>query len=188
MTEKWGGREKKNEKRNHHCNISRYCRLHVKHGRLRIDLPGGIEFDIAGIGGARSTITSPIAFTLKDTYGQFNGPAPHMLDIKWVPIVGACVLTRKVWESLSPLGRDELMRAAQQAGASIRQHARDEDTESIEAMKRRGLQVAIPTAEVDAEWRRVVEQAYPGIRGSLVPAETFDEVMALLRDYRGAHQ
>ena len=120
--------------------------------------------------------------------GQFNGPAPHMLDIKWVPIVGACVLTRKVWESLSPLGRDELMRAAQQAGASIRQHARDEDTESIEAMKRRGLQVAIPTAEVLAEWRRVAEQAYPGIRGSLVPAETFDEVMALLRDYRGAHQ
>jgi TRAP-type transport system periplasmic protein len=120
--------------------------------------------------------------------GQFNGPAPHMLDIKWVPIVGACVLTRKVWESLSPPGREELMRAARQAGASIRQHAREEDTESIEAMKRRGLQVAIPTAEVDAEWRQVVEQAYPGIRGSMVPAETFDEVMALLRDYRGAHQ
>jgi TRAP-type transport system periplasmic protein len=120
--------------------------------------------------------------------GQFNGPAPHMLDIKWVPIVGACVITRNAWEALSPLGREELMRAAQQAGADMRHHAREEDTESIEAMKRRGLQVAVPTPEIDAEWRRVVEQAYPRIRGSMVPAETFDEVMALLREYRGAHQ
>jgi TRAP-type C4-dicarboxylate transport system substrate-binding protein len=110
-----------------------------------------------------------------------------MLDIKWVPIVGACVITRKVWETISPVGREEMMRAAQHAGTSIRQHARGEDAESIEAMKRRGLQVAVPTAEVDAEWRRVVELAYPGIRGSMVPAETFDEVVALLRDYRAAH-
>jgi TRAP-type C4-dicarboxylate transport system substrate-binding protein len=120
--------------------------------------------------------------------GQFNGPAPHMLDMKWVPIVGACVITRKGWEMISPLGREELMRAAQQAGADIRRQARQEDTESIEAMKRRGLQVAVPTPEIDAEWRRVAEQAYPGIRGSMVPAEIFDEVMALLRECRGARQ
>lgn len=120
--------------------------------------------------------------------GQFNGSAPHMLDMKWVPIVGACVITRKAWEMISPPGREELMRAARQAGADIRRHARQEDTEAIEAMKRRGLQVAVPTPEVDAEWRRVVEQAYPGIRGSMVPAEIFDEVMALLREYRAAHQ
>jgi TRAP-type transport system periplasmic protein len=120
--------------------------------------------------------------------GQFNGPASHMLDIKWVPIVGACVITRKAWEALSPPGRGELMRAARQAGADIRRHAREEDADSIEAMKRRGLQVAVPTPEIDAEWRRVVEQAYPGIRGSMVPAETFDEVMALLREYRGGPQ
>ena len=40
--------------------------------RVRIDLPGGIEFEIAEIGSASSTVTSPISFALKDSYGQFN--------------------------------------------------------------------------------------------------------------------
>lgn len=40
--------------------------------RVRIDLPGGIAFEIAEIGSASSTVTSPISFALKDSYGQFN--------------------------------------------------------------------------------------------------------------------
>jgi hypothetical protein len=40
--------------------------------RVRIDIPGGIEFDIAEIGSASSTATGKISFTLKDSYGQFN--------------------------------------------------------------------------------------------------------------------
>lgn len=40
--------------------------------RVRIDIPGGIEFDIAEIGSASTTTKGAIAFTLKDSYGQFN--------------------------------------------------------------------------------------------------------------------
>ena len=40
--------------------------------RVRIDIPGGIEFDIAEIGSGRSTTQGAIALTLKDSYGQFN--------------------------------------------------------------------------------------------------------------------
>lgn len=41
--------------------------------RVRIDIPGGIEFDVAEIGSASSSITSPaISFTLDNSYGQFN--------------------------------------------------------------------------------------------------------------------
>ena len=45
--------------------------------RVRIDIPGGIEFDIAEVGSASSTITSPIAFELRDSYGQFNRIRQH---------------------------------------------------------------------------------------------------------------
>jgi flagellar biosynthesis protein FlhB len=34
------------------------------------------------------------------------------------------------------------------------------------------------------EWNTLAEQLYPRIRGKMVPAETFDEVMKLLKDYR----
>ena len=40
--------------------------------RVRIDMPGGIEFDVAEIGSGSATTSGAIAFMLKDSYGQFN--------------------------------------------------------------------------------------------------------------------
>ena len=40
--------------------------------RVRIDIPNGIEFEIAEIGSATTTATGPIQLELNDTYGQFN--------------------------------------------------------------------------------------------------------------------
>ncbi len=45
--------------------------------RVRIDIPGGIEFDIAEIGSASATAKGAIAFLLKDSYGQFNRLRQH---------------------------------------------------------------------------------------------------------------
>ncbi|HEY7377108.1 MAG TPA: hypothetical protein VH542_00335 [Steroidobacteraceae bacterium] len=39
---------------------------------MRIDIPNGIEFEIAEIGSATSTATAAIRLDLADTYGQFN--------------------------------------------------------------------------------------------------------------------
>jgi hypothetical protein len=41
-------------------------------GSVRIDIPNGIEFEIAEIGSATSTATAAIRLDLADTYGQFN--------------------------------------------------------------------------------------------------------------------
>ena len=118
---------------------------------------------------------------------QFNGPAPHMLDINWAPIVGALVVTRKAWDAMSPVGQEALRTAAAKSGAEIRAKARVEDTEAVEAMKKRGLQVTKPSPALEAEWRKFAEGIYPKIRGTLVPAETFDEVKRLLAEYRAAN-
>jgi hypothetical protein len=40
--------------------------------RVRIDIPNGIEFEIAEIGSASTNATGPIQLDLDDTYGQFN--------------------------------------------------------------------------------------------------------------------
>ncbi len=40
--------------------------------RVRIDIPKGIEFELAEIGSASATAAGTIAFALKDSYGQFN--------------------------------------------------------------------------------------------------------------------
>ncbi len=115
---------------------------------------------------------------------QVYATAPHMLDINWAPIVGALVVTKKAWDEMSPAARDALQAAGAQAGLHMRTKARREVDEAVEAMKKRGLQVHKPTPEQLAEWNALAEKLYPRIRGRMVPADTFDEVMALLKAYR----
>ncbi|WP_246480085.1 TRAP transporter substrate-binding protein [Inhella gelatinilytica] len=116
---------------------------------------------------------------------QVFGPAPHMLDLNWAPVVGAVVVTAKAWEAMSPAAQVALKAAGEKAGVAIRAAARREVEESVEAMRKRGLQVHKPTPEQLKEWTDLAEKLYPKLRGSLVPAETFDEVMAHVKAVRG---
>ena len=107
-----------------------------------------------------------------------------MLDVKWAPVLGAGVMSRKAWDSMSPAVQEELKRAAADAGAKIRAQARKEDQEAVDAMRKRGLTVYPGTPELEAEWRGLAEEAYPKIRGRMVPADLFDRVQGLVQDYR----
>lgn len=66
----------------------------------------------------------------------------------------------------------------------IRGKARQEVGEAVDAMKKRGLVVNRPTPEQLREWSELADKLYPRIRGTMVPAETFDEVFSLLKAYR----
>ena len=117
---------------------------------------------------------------------QFYTQANHMLDLNWAPLVGAVVVTRQAWDSMSPAGQKALREAGESAGAQLRALSRREDEQAVQAMTKRGLQVQAMNPQLEAEWREVVEQLYPMIRGRLVPAADFDEVQRLLAEYRNA--
>jgi phosphoglycolate phosphatase-like HAD superfamily hydrolase len=77
------------------------------------------------------------------------------------------------------------MRAAgEKAGAALRVQARQEVVDAAAAMAKRGLTVHRPNAEQMKEWQSLADKLYPRIRGTMVPADTFDEVMAHLKTYR----
>lgn len=116
--------------------------------------------------------------------GQFFGPAPHMLELNWAPLVGATVVTRKAWEAIAPATREALAKAAAETGAQMKTKARAEGDQAVETMKKRGLIVHPVSPELEAEWRKAVEEYYPKIRGGVVPAPFFDEVQRLLQEYR----
>ena len=117
---------------------------------------------------------------------QVFNTAPNMLEINWAPIVGALVVTQKAWDDMTPAGQQALKAAGEKAGAQIRNKARQEVEEAVEAMKKRGLIVNKPNAEQLREWNDLAEKLYPRIRGNLVPAETFDEVFKHLKAYRAS--
>ena len=115
---------------------------------------------------------------------QIYGTAQNMLDLNWAPIVGALVVTKKAWDEMSPAGQQALRDAGARAGTQIRAKARQEVDEAVDAMKKRGLTVNTPTPEQMKSWNALADNLYPRIRGKLVPAATFDEVMAHLKAYR----
>jgi TRAP-type transport system periplasmic protein len=117
---------------------------------------------------------------------QVYGTATHMLDINWAPIVGAIVVTKGAWDAMSPAAQQALRAAGDKAGQQMRAKARQEVDEAVAAMKKRGLTVNTPNAEQMREWTDLAEKLYPRIRGTMVPAETFDEVFLHLKAYRAA--
>lgn len=117
---------------------------------------------------------------------QVYNSAPNMLELNWAPIVGALVVTSKAWEAMTPEARQAVRQAGEKAGAQIRQRARQEVDEAVAAMQKRGLTVNKPNAEQMQEWNELAERLYPKIRGKLVPAATFDEVIGHLKTYRSS--
>jgi TRAP-type C4-dicarboxylate transport system substrate-binding protein len=118
--------------------------------------------------------------------GQVDRSAPNMLDLAWAPLVGALVVTKKTWEAIPPETRDAMRQAALETGARIKAEGRRESVASVEAMRKRGLTVNPLTPEAAAQWRREIESAYPKIRGTIVPADIFDEVTNQLAAFRAA--
>jgi TRAP-type C4-dicarboxylate transport system substrate-binding protein len=111
-----------------------------------------------------------------------------MLDMNWAPLVGAAIINKKTWDSLSPEAQAALRQSAREAGQLIKADGRRENVESIEAMRKRGLKIHTLTPEINAEWDQVAEHAWPQIRGTVVPADIFDEVMSQLKTYRAARE
>jgi TRAP-type C4-dicarboxylate transport system substrate-binding protein len=117
---------------------------------------------------------------------QWFGLAPHMLDLKWAPLVGATIITKKAFDSIPDAAREAVLAAAVEAGERFRGEIRDSDARAIEAMKKHGLIVHAVGPEIESEWLRSVENAYPKIRGTIVPADMFDEVRRLRDAYRAS--
>lgn len=115
---------------------------------------------------------------------QIYTTANNMLDMNWAPVVGALIITRKAWDELTPEGQVAVREAGAKAGVQLRAKARQEVDEAVDAMKKRGLTVNQPNAAQIKEWNTLADGLYPRIRGKLVPAEQFDEVVRHLKDFR----
>jgi TRAP-type C4-dicarboxylate transport system substrate-binding protein len=117
---------------------------------------------------------------------QFYLSTHHMLELNWLPLVGALIMTKKSWDALQPAERDAMLKSASECSQEFQALGRKETQESVESMQKRGLQVHPVSKEAQETWQRFSEGVYPQIRDRIVPADIFDEVMRVLRDYRAA--
>lgn len=119
---------------------------------------------------------------------QFDLVAKHLLQVKYVALVGATVMTKRAWDALTADQREQVRKAAVEAGKQIQAQSRAESEEAIKAMMKRGLQIHPVPPELEDEWRHFAESVYPRIRGKMIPADAFDKTLSLIAEYRASQK
>jgi TRAP-type C4-dicarboxylate transport system substrate-binding protein len=134
-------------------------------------------------GGVDAVPTVPL-FALA---AQYYTVTKHMVELNWAPLVGATVITKQTWDAVPQDVRDTLLEAAAHAGKTIQQASRQENEQAVTTMTTRfGLQVHTLTPPIEDEWRQFAEGIYPKIRGTMVPADMFDQARQRVSEYRAS--
>jgi len=126
--------------------------------------------------------TSPQAAVLLG----WNTHARYMTEVNWAVLVGGTVITKATWQRIPAELRPQLLEAAREAGRKISQQTRSAAAHDVDAMVKRGLTVVKVDPATEQLWRQAAENAYPTIRGSFVPAASFDRALQLRDQYRAA--
>ncbi|TMA98996.1 MAG: hypothetical protein E6J64_22625 [Deltaproteobacteria bacterium] len=104
----------------------------------------------------------------------------------WGFLTGATVVKKDVWDRIPPELQKKLLEIGEDYGERTRKDVRKQNDDAIQQMKKRGLTVNQP-ADIE-EWRQVAERAHEVVRGKVVPAAIYDEVVSLRDEYRAQHK
>ena len=122
----------------------------------------------------------PLFALLERSYQQAN----YMTAVRWAPLMGATIISKRSWDRIPSEHHAAMRKAAKEAGDKLRGEIRRLDADAIVQMKERGLKIIEPDPAVLADWQKQAEDAYPTLRGEMVPPELFDEVRRLRDEYR----
>jgi TRAP-type C4-dicarboxylate transport system substrate-binding protein len=112
--------------------------------------------------------------------------ADNMLNLHWGFLTGATVVKKDVWDRIATDVQKKLLQIAEDYGERTRQDVRKQNEDAIEQMKKRGLTINEP-ADVQ-EWHRIADLADTVIRGKVVPAGIYDELIRIRNEFRAQHR
>ena len=116
---------------------------------------------------------------------RYYEDAPNMTDLNWSLLLGATVVTKDTWNKIPEDVRPALLKAAQDAGAKLRDDIRKNGETAVAAMQKAGMKV-VPVPSKDA-WLKAAEATYPKVKAEYVPADAFDEAVRHRDEYRKQH-
>jgi TRAP-type C4-dicarboxylate transport system substrate-binding protein len=115
---------------------------------------------------------------------QWYNNAKNMTDVNWALLLGAVVIDKKAWDKIPADVRPAILAATRETGSLLRKQTRADELESVDAMKKRGLNVVKPGPAELASWHKLLESVFPLVRGKYMPAEAFDAVIKLSGEYQ----
>jgi TRAP-type C4-dicarboxylate transport system substrate-binding protein len=102
--------------------------------------------------------------------------ANKMIDYPWTYLIGATLVKKDTWDKVPADLRPKLLAIAREYGAKVDAEVKKLNDDAVAAMQKQGLEIV----KVDpAPWQKAAERSWPAVRGKVVPAEFFDEIVKL---------
>jgi TRAP-type C4-dicarboxylate transport system substrate-binding protein len=108
--------------------------------------------------------------------------AKNMNDLGWGILTGATVVRKEAWDQVPAAVKPKLLEIAHDYGKRINGLVRKMNDDALVQMKAQGL--AVVPAKDPPGWQRAADQANKIVRGGVVPADLYDEVVKLRDEYR----
>jgi TRAP-type C4-dicarboxylate transport system substrate-binding protein len=108
---------------------------------------------------------------------QIFQDAKYMLDVRLAPLLGAIVMTNTAWNKISAEDRVKITEAAKAFEKRMNSEAPAQDASSVKTMASRGLTVTTLDPKALAEFRVAAERLVTSSRGTMVPADVFDQAV-----------
>lgn len=130
------------------------------------------------LSGLQTGMVNAMAFNPMYVLAQQSfGITKYMLDMKWGMLSAAVILDLRTWNKIDLVHQDKMIEIANRISTDFQRKNRLESDEAIAVMKEYGLVVTTPTEAEFEEWKSLVEEMYPLIRGQIVEENIFDRVM-----------
>ncbi|MSP62717.1 MAG: C4-dicarboxylate ABC transporter substrate-binding protein [Myxococcales bacterium] len=122
--------------------------------------------------------TAPLYALTSRIYQKAN----KMSELRWALLTGATVVKKDVWDKVPADLRPKLIAIAREIGKRIDAEIRKMNDDAVAQMKAKGLEVV--KAEDPAAWEKAAAEANKVVRGGVVPAAAYDQVIKLRDEYR----
>ena len=121
--------------------------------------------------------TTPLASMSFQWYKQ----TPYMLDLGISPIVGATVVTKKTWDSISVADRAKMSEVSLKVEQQLKADVPKGDGLATLVMQNQGLKI---TKGTGPEWQQLADNLGQTMRGKMVPPDVYDMALKERDAYR----
>ena len=119
--------------------------------------------------------------------GQYFPLVPNMLSPALAPLVGGLLLSDRAWASIPAEFHQPFLDATVEAAKGLYDETVKLEADALKMMKENGLVVHEITPAAMVKWRETAQKAVSVLIGSLFSKEIYDQVVAVIQDYRKTH-
>ncbi len=115
---------------------------------------------------------------------QWFRQAPYMQGMGLAPLVGGTVISKKIWDRISPEDQAAMKKIALVTEKRLMEEIPVQDKRAVELMTERGLEVVSIDARQEAEWKAAAEEFTVLKREQMEAKDLLDEARRLRDAYR----